>query len=258
VKLHATAYATDTGGRPYSDTGERTMQQRVAVPAYFRPGERWLRLEAAHPAAGMAVMNPDSGCGRSAEAVYVEAVHRCQLAGQWVLGYVFTDYGRRDAQSVAAEVNRYVTWYGVDGIFFDEVSAHAALRPYYARLRDTVKKLQPGAITVLNPGMPPDECYMSLGDVVVTFEGSYETYVSGYTAPAWIVNYDARRFWHLVTAAPTLAQLTNAVQLSRSRRAGWIYVTPGTPPNPWGRLPAEPYWRAELASASAAATPAGS
>jgi hypothetical protein len=40
--------------------------------------------------------------------------------------------------------------------------------------------------------------------------------------------------------------MARVVALSRQRRAGHIYVTPGDLPNPWGSLPPVDYWAAEL------------
>ena len=48
-----------------------------------------------------------------------------------MLGYVPTGYGARPLADVLADVRRYLAWYGVDGIFFDEASSDAALLPYY-------------------------------------------------------------------------------------------------------------------------------
>jgi len=41
------------------------------------------------------------------------------------------------------------------------------------------------------------------------------------------------------------------VQLSKERRAGWVYVTPDNLPNPWDTLPTGSYWSGELAAATA-------
>jgi hypothetical protein len=41
--------------------------------------------------------------------------------------------------------------------------------------------------------------------------------------------------------------MPNAVVLSQSRGAGWVYVTPDGLPNPWDTLPSGSYWTNELA-----------
>ena len=39
-----------------------------------------------------------------------------------MLGYVATTFGARPAADVEADAARYRDWYGVDGIFLDEVA----------------------------------------------------------------------------------------------------------------------------------------
>ncbi len=222
--------------------------QHLAVPAYFYPGAPWTQLVASAPTVGIAVMNPNSGPGTASNPDYVRTVHDAQQAGITVLGYVHTSYGARPLAEVLADVSSYYTWYGVDGVFVDEASTDCVQEAtYYRPLYHAIKaQAQPGRDRVaLNPGTQTHECYMGAADVVVTFEGSYSSYVSGYTAPGWVVQYDADRFWHLVYAAPTTGDLLQAVFLSKQRRAGWVYVTPDTLPNPWDTLPAAPYWRLE-------------
>ncbi len=91
---------------------------------------------------------------------------------------------------------------------------------------------------------------MSAADVIVTFEGDASAYQSSYSAPSWIANYSPDRFWHLVYNVATAQQMRTIVQLSKERRAGWVYVTPNNLPNPWDTLPTGPYWFGELATAT--------
>lgn len=228
-------------------------KQAVAVPAYFTPGAFWTQLNAAAPTVGLAVINPNSGPGNGVNYDYVNQVQQSRARGLTVLGYVHTSYGTRLAADVKREIDQYYAWYGVDGIFFDEASTDCALQPYYLDLNTYVKAKGGVARTALNPGTQTNECYMAAADIVVTFEGSYTTYVNSYPAnPSWVSSYTPNRFWHLVYAAPTEPAMRTAVTLSKQRGAGWIYVASDTLPNPWDTLPADPYWTDELAAASAA------
>jgi len=89
---------------------------------------------------------------------------------------------------------------------------------------------------------------MAASDIIITFEDSYANYLN-WQASGWEVNYPVNRFWHLVLNT-TQANLPNAMQLSKNRRAGWIYVTPDILPNPWDALPSAAYWSDELYRAS--------
>ena len=95
-----------------------------------------------------------------------------------------------------AEVDKYYSWYQVDGIFFDEVSDSCSTSSYYAELYNHVHTYT-SALVILNPGTNVPECFASVGDVLVVFESPYKTYKK-YTPNSWYANYPSTRFWHIV------------------------------------------------------------
>jgi len=97
---------------------------------------------------------------------------------------------------------------------------------------------------VLNPGINTSECYMQASDIIVNFEDTYSQYVN-WQPSGWEFNYPADRFWHLVIST-TNKKMPNAIQLSKQRQTGWVYVTSDKLPNPWDTLPAVAYWNQEL------------
>ncbi|MBP2472939.1 hypothetical protein JOF53_001811 [Crossiella equi] len=219
--------------------------QRVAVPSYFRPGPDWQRLEAAAPTTGLAVVNPHNGPGASPDPAYAAQVASAHAKGLIVLGYVSTRWGARPEAEIRADVDRHMAWYGVGGIFLDETTTDCAHQPFYERLYRYIRG-KATVTVVLNPGASVEECYLSAGDVLVTFEADYRAY-TGYQAAAWTSRYPAHRFWHLVHGTPREA-LADAVARAKGHRAGWFYATPDPlDPNPWARLPEAGYWAAELA-----------
>ena len=180
-------------------------------------------------------------------------MQRSQAAGLTILGYVHTSYGARPDAEIKAEIDAYATWYLVDGIFFDEASTDCARQGYYAGLTAYARQRTSShraVRTALNPGTQTNECYLSVADVIVTFEGDATTYQRSYAAPSWVANYPHSRFWHLVYNVSTAQQMRTIVQLSKERGAGWVYVTPDTLPNPWDTLPTGSYWSGELAAAT--------
>ena len=220
----------------------------IAVPAYFQAGPPWRALNEAAPAVGMAIVNPSNGTGATPEPGLVQAVGEARASGLVVLGYVATGYGRRPVAEVVAEIDRYRQWYEVGGVFLDEASSSCTDLAYYSTVSDQAKAGGAPFTIVLNPGNETAECFMGVADVIVTFEGDHEAYVTRYRAPDWVAGYTAARFWHLIYGTPTVPQMQRAVRLARSRGVGWIYVTPDSLPNPWGRLPDGPYWEAQLAA----------
>ncbi|GAC1357760.1 MAG: hypothetical protein NVSMB42_16840 [Herpetosiphon sp.] len=221
--------------------------QRIAIPSYFYPGRYWQQLNAAAAVVKLAIINPNSGPGSELNTDYRMQVKQSQAAGVEIVGYVDTAYGKRLLIDVVAEIDRYYSWYGIDGIFLDQVSTDCQQQPYFLALHDYIKAKGRGARVILNPGTQTSECYMTAGDIVVTFEGTYGSYRTTYLPASWTSSYPAERFWHLIYGTTKIEEMAQAVVLSKQRGAGWVYVTPDTLPNPWGTLPVEPYWSAEVA-----------
>ena len=218
--------------------------QKMAVPTYFYPGTYWAQLQSGAPIVGLAIINPASGPGRKIDQNYVSTVKSAQASGLIVLGYVYSSYGKRSAATVKAEINKYFTWYGVNGIFIDEASNNCKKKTYYLNLYKYVKSKSKSNKVVINPGTNTQECYMATADIILNFENIYSEYVN-WSLSGWETNYPADRFWHLVYGASAV-EMTNAIALSKGRNAGWIYVTDDLLPNPWDTLPADPYWTDEL------------
>lgn len=222
------------------------LAQALAIPSYFTPGPFWATLGEASPRVGVAIINPSSGPGTALDVDYLTTVQQSQARAIRILGYVATDHGNRDAGEIRREIDAYYAWYQVDGIFFDQATTDCGFMSYYADLHSYVKAKANKALIVLNPGIMTNECFMTAADIVITFENTYQTYVTEYHEATWVRKYRADRIWHLVYDAPTPTEMQNAVRLSKQRRTGWIYVTSGTMPNPWNALPS--YWNEELSA----------
>lgn len=218
--------------------------QKIAIPSYFYPGTAWTRLEGSAPTVGIALINPDSGPGAAKDPAYTAEIVRAHAKGIKILGYVHTSYGARAAAAVKAEINRYYSWYSIDGIFFDEASTSCTKKPYYQALYSFVKAKGGLARVIINPGTNIPECYITTADIIVNFEDNYNAYIN-WKLSGWETKYPANRFWHLIIATPQ-SKLTNAIALSKNRNAGWVYATPDVLDNPWDTLPPGPYWLSEL------------
>jgi len=239
-------------------TAQMAAAQSMAVPAYFYPGLFWNQLDQAGSGVGVAVMNPSSGPGTGPDPQYLGAVRSAEAAGITVVGYVYTSYGSRSLAAVESDVNNYYSWYpGLGGIFFDEASTDCGDEAYYATLNSYVKTKGGTALTILNPGTQTNQCYEPAADILLTFEGSYSQYVNSYSPPPWVANYPASHFWHVVYATSTTSAMATAVQLSKARNAGYVYVTSATLPNPYAVLPSGGYWSNELAAIAAPPTALG-
>ncbi|MFF8829099.1 spherulation-specific family 4 protein [Streptomyces sp. NPDC015131] len=194
----------------------------LLVPYYEHPSLRpaeWDALIAAAPRLYGVVVNPASGAGDAPDPAFAAVARRLRAAGTRVLGYTDTDYGRRPHAAVVTDLVRHRDWYGADGAFFDQVPTEPGAAGHYRRL-GVAARAAGAATVVLNHGAAPDPAYDTLADLLVTFEGPWETYRTA-KAPA------AGHHCHLVYAAPASARLSTRVGCA----------VPGTGAHPWGTLP---------------------
>jgi Spherulation-specific family 4 len=203
----------------------------VAVPAYFPPQPEWRMMAAAIDAGlpiGLVVMNPASGPGASVDPAYLDAVAQARSRNVRVLGYIATDHGRRT--SVPGDVDAYKRLYGVTDIFFDEATMDCrSLAAPYAGWITTVRAN--GGLVVANPGMVPEQCWADAVDTVVTFEGTYASYL-GTLFPPWTRSYPAARFWQIVYGVPR-GLGGQVAAIAAKTNAGYYYATDDILPNPY-------------------------
>ena len=224
----------------------------LAVPAYFYAlTSSWGTLDGPPRTADLAVLNPASGPGSSADPNYVQQVAASQAAGVDVIGYVDTSYGRRSLASVEADISRYEQWYHVNGIFLDQAATSCSTEAsYYAPLYAFVHAQAGLDLTVLNPGAPTPACYMAASDVMMTYEGTAAGLGSGAHT---VAGYDPSRFWGVIYSAPASALSSNLATLA-SDGFGEVFVTDQNLPNPYGVLPG--YWSQEVADVGTPPPPA--
>ena len=224
----------------------------IMVPAYFypEPGGLWHSMSNAATRVPLtAILNPDSGPGASRDPAYAAAITNLQRAGGRVIGYVATGYSSSNSVTVKAQIDLFLDWYAVNGIFLDEMTDDDSAQhvAYYADIYQFVKAHNPVLTVTGNPGNKSVEAYLTRPavDMLVVFEDG-----AGYNSSppdAWVTNHLARHFVHLPYAVPSAATMTNYVQLARQRNAGWVYITDDSlvpDQNPWDTLPA--YWLKEV------------
>jgi hypothetical protein len=215
-----------------SGTSDQPACRSAFIPAYLPP-DGIARIAERPVRDRVVIFNPDNGPGAKLAPEYRSAVAADQRTGTRVLGYVHTGWGARDPAAVVADVLRYRSWYGADGIFFDETAHDAAELPYYRSLARDARAAGLG-IVALNPGTVPARAYFDLADIVVTFEGPYSAYEAAIRAmPAWTRDVPRDRIAHLLYDT-TRAQAMRAIE---SGPAGFVYATSASLPNPWSTLP---------------------
>ena len=208
------------------------------------------------------IINPNDGVGLEIDTNYQIQTKRSQAKNIKILGYIATDHAKENEKNrVQAEkehldankyeIDQYIKRYDVDGFFFDQASTECKNTNYYEELNDYVKaKVGKPLTTIINPGTKTKECYINLADILVTFEDNFKNYdvdsteENKFKGITWEANYLEHKFWHLILGTSE-KDMSTAIELSKSRHAGYVYVTNDGIPNPWDTLPRTTYWEEE-------------
>ena len=233
---------------------QAAAQEMIAVPSYSNPGDAtWNAEEAQSQKVKIMIINLNNGDDTTFHRYVLTAVQQAQAAGIRVLSYTYTRYGKRNPLTVIKKINAAAKNYGIDGIFFEEAPTsckastrfHRTTHQYYKKLTDIVHNW--GSLAVLNPGtQPPTKCWMDIADILLDAEDDgLANYKNGYVDYPWIHNYAPNRFWHVIYGVISTSDMKKAVDLSKSRNAGYVYVTSdGADGNPHDDLPT--YWLTEV------------
>lgn len=243
----------------------------LAIVSYWPPQNLvWL------PDNTIAVLNLKNGIiGASPEkiAAYQAPIQAAAKRGIKFLGYVRTGFGVRDSDlsneggttgqsldDIKAQIDGWVNAFGAEnmyGIFFDEAHepCKQADEEYNLLSRYIRSKRMQSAF--FNPGwVGPNWCFIKAtpsGDNIITFESEYDTYMRN---PYIETNLKyARQYlrpnvktWHIIHSAPTVDELSYAVDKIIERGPDYAYITSykdwKTGDNTWG-LPAT-YWNLVL------------
>ncbi|HEU5396073.1 MAG TPA: spherulation-specific family 4 protein, partial [Verrucomicrobiae bacterium] len=217
----------------------------IVVPAYFYPPTDWDGLNfAAGRVSLVVIMNPANGPGTAVDPNYTAVVNSLHAAGGRVIGYVYSSYAGRSTNTVIADIDRFFSFYSIDGIFIDEMANDADTNHYnyYATLYQHIEAKGTNLFVMGNPGINTQEPYLATVDALLTFEAG-DGY-SNYVADAWVTNHLARDFCHVPYAVTNASTMTNFFNLAAARNAGWVYITDASGSNPYDRLPT--YWTNEV------------
>lgn len=226
-------------------TDQRTLWPGYAPPNWWAgfPNSAWNNFadyaqRGQDGLGSIAVMNPASGPGTAVNSDWTAVSNHARVCGHRVLAYVDTNYAARPAADVEADIDKYYSWYAVDGVFFDRMSNNSADATYY-RARYSYAKTKAATVLVAgNPGAGASTDWQvrtpKSADLLVIHENTAAAFLT-WTAPAWTASYPAATFAHLVHGC-SAADLPAVIARSRAQRAGYRYVTDDVLPNPWDTL----------------------
>lgn len=138
----------------------------------------------------MVIMNLGNGFGSVFNSDYVVVVDELCVVGGWVIGYVYICYGVNYcilevllmclSSEVLVDVQKYVSWYGVDGVFFDEMVMQLVVLFFYQVVSDGLCVVYFGWQIVGNFGVVLVLGYIVLVNMLMSFEGLYVDFVNGF------------------------------------------------------------------------------
>ena len=184
----------------------------------------WSTLAATVPAQlpAYVIANVDSGPGTVDDSNYAAAITDAEAAGWTVLGYVDTAYAAAHISSAESQVNEWRLLYGVNNIFFDDVTGATANLSYYETLTSDVHSL--GGIDILNPGAPPASLYLStrVGNGIVVMEDTLAAFQSD---PPPDYSSSPVQIGYVISSGPSQANLLSTLQAIKARGGELVYVT---------------------------------
>jgi hypothetical protein len=217
----------------------KPVASRLGVPAYFGPWEtlHWARLLADRPS--LVVINPATGPGTKPISGYSRLVKQLRRQGCTVLSYVHTGYLDRSTSEVAADCAKSLAFYGVDGIFFDEIPVDNTNR--VRRSLDVLIEMSPQRCA-LNTGRRVSPSWFERWPQAsfVTFEGTavqladrlHRELTGKLAVEKFAMEKFADRQWWLVHSVARRSCATLRLEISELG-IGYGYVTPDRLPNPW-------------------------
>jgi hypothetical protein len=231
---------------------------KILLPLYIYPNwyERdkyiWKQVASASQKVPIvAIINPNNGPDNAPPNTdYQQGIKDLHQAGVKILGYVPTNYTKRDLQAVTADIDLYIKHFNVDGIFIDESANTQDKLSYYQQIYKHIKARSSRYQVILNPGTDITESYIHepVADVLVIFE-NYQKVWTKYNPPAYVKNYAAEHFAALVhTVAADRQSIQSTIDRAAKHKFGYIYITNDSVDtannNPWDTLPS--YWQAQV------------
>ena len=230
------------GSKSYAANLNATNNMKVMVPAYFYASSpNWATLAAQAskmPGNLYAIANPNNGSGAVKDSTYQTVINNVRSNSGKILGYVPTTYGKRSEADVKSDIDKWFSWYSIDGIFLDEMQSDTGYEQYYQNIYNYIKSKSLSALVVDNPGEDSSESCLyyngsRVADVLCIFENGIG--INNVTSASWISKYSSKNFYMLPYNISS-SNWQSTVDTAATKNCGWIYCT-DTLGNTWDTLP---------------------
>ena len=239
------------------DRSNRNPKLQILLPLYIYPNwyEKdkyvWKQvITAARKVQIVAIINPNNGPNNGPPNTdYQQGIKDLHQAGVKIIGYVPSNYAKRDLEAVKADIEIYLKYFKIDGIFIDEVANTQDKLNYYQQLYLYIKSHATFYQVIINPGVNIAENYISksVADTTVIFENYQKAWIN-YHPPAYTRNYSSQYFAALIHTTANRKLMKSILDQAAKYKFGYIYVTNDSTDtanhNPWDSLPE--YWQAQV------------
>ena len=207
--------------------------ETILIPLYSYPyggyEQEWYELASfSSDKEVVVIVNYSSGPGTQKDTYYESFLALLKDSGKKLIGYVYTEYGNRDIETVKSEIDRWFQFYGeyLKGVFLDQVSTTNLA--YYREIHKYIRKNYPCAEIVLNPGTNVSPIFFVIADRIVVAEMAADTY-ENYTYNDYTV-VEPHRVCSIVHTIPNASKMLEFKQKALSNNSSCLYFTE-TPAN---------------------------
>lgn len=240
-----------------NQSASRNPKLQILLPLYIYPNwydkskYAWKQvITAAKKVPIVAIINPNSGPNNAPpNADYQQGIKDLRQAGVQIIGYVPSNYAKRDLQAIKADIDLYTKYFQVDGIFIDEAASSIDKSKYYRQIYQYIKSTSAQYNVVINPGVNLAASYVDqqVADTIVTFENYHKNW-HNYQPIGLNKQYSPQNFAALVHTTADRKLMKSTLDRAVKNRFGYIYITDDSTntlnKNPWDTLPQ--YWQAEV------------
>lgn len=208
--------------------------------------EQLIQIKLAYPGVPVLVVYDDHGGPGNYSTDAQQEITRMLNAGIMVLGYVPTWWGERNISAVESAINNFRTWYGVNGIYLDQMPNWDYNAPngswyysgpggefipnYFSNLTEYAKSIGIGKV-VANAGADVPQDFLGSVDTIGTFENPFLPSLNltgGWLSIAglngWHAQYSKTNFMFFSYDVPSI---NSSYVLSASKYVGYMYITSG-------------------------------
>lgn len=271
--VHDAQLHTREAKRDYRSHLRAVLVPTYIYPDYFKPvsEQQYLRLALAADVMPFIIINPNSGPGDGpGSAQHTDFTNQLKKNrgefGQKIFGYIRTgaSLGKpRPVEELYAEVEEYLKWYDVDGIFWDEAyngwGDQKGKEVYHQNIAAWMNEHYPWLPTVVNPGANTTADMVGTGWYMMTFEQEADKYLTDkYLIQEHYKGVPRQMFWHCIHDVASFDQAVKVLRLADTLNVGNLYLTDDTiwetvngqrsrTANPYDRLPSEWLWKLQIA-----------